>query len=79
MILSFEWFVLKVYLLQLCNKIMLDKGSFIMTEQIDNVDTCCKETCCANGCCSDGCKTGECSSNCCSDGCCSDTVNCCSE
>ena len=79
MILSFEWFVLKVYLLQLCNKIMLGKGSFIMTEQLDNVVTCCKDTCCANGCCSDGCKTGECSSNCCSDGCCSDRVNCCSE
>ena len=53
---------------------MLYKGKFNMTEQIDNVDTCCKDTCCANGCCSDGCKTGECSSNCCSD-----SVNCCSE
>ena len=79
MILSFEWYVLKVYLLQLCNKIILYEGSFIMTEPIDNVDTCCKDTCCANGCCSDGCKTGECSSNCCSDGCCSDTVYYCSE
>ena len=65
--------------MQLFNKIMLDKGRSIMTEQIDNVDTCCKDTCCANGCCSDGCKTGECSSNCCSDGCCSESVNCCSE
>ena len=65
--------------MQLCNKIILYEGSFIMPEQIDNVDTCCKDTCCANGCCSDGCKTGECSSNCCSDGCCSDSVNCCSE
>ena len=53
---------------------MLYKGSFIITEQLDNVDTCC-----ANGCCNDCCKTGVCSSNCCSDGCCSDTVNCCSE
>ena len=65
--------------MQLCNKIILYERSFIMTEQIDNVDTCCKDTCCANGCCSDGCKTGECSSNCCSDGCCSESVNCCSE
>ena len=65
--------------MQLCNKIILYEESFIMTEQIDNVDTCCKDTCCANGCCSDGCKTGECSSNCCSDGCCSESVNCCSE
>ena len=65
--------------MQICNNIMLNKGNFIMTEQIDNVDTCCKDTCCANGCCSDGCKTGECSSNCCSDGCCSESVNCCSE
>ena len=65
--------------MQICNNIMLNKGSFIMTEQIDNVDACCKDTCCANGCCSDGCKTGECSSNCCSDGCCRESVNCCSE
>ena len=50
---------------------------FIMSEQMNVEDTCCKLTCCADGCCSDGCKTGECSTNCCSDGCCSDSDNCC--
>ena len=56
-----------------------EKRSTIMTEQIDNVNICCKDTCCASGCCSDGCNTGECSSSCCSDGCCSDAENCCKE
>ena len=27
-----------------------------MTEQMDNIETCCKHTCCADGCCSDDCK-----------------------
>ena len=53
---------------------IIKKGSLMMTEHVDNVDTCCKDTCCADGCCSDGCNTGKCSS-----GCCSDTVNCCTE
>ena len=54
-----------------------EKRRLMMTEQLDTVDTCCKQTCCADGCCSDGCNTGECSSSCCSDGCCSDSVKCC--
>ena len=44
----------------------------MMTEQINNIDTCYKDTCC-----SDGCNTGDCSSSCYSDGCCTDSDNCC--
>ena len=52
--------------------------SSIMTEQMENLETCCKDSCCADGCCSDGCNTGDCSSSCCRDGCCVAKDNCCS-
>lgn len=58
---------------------VLKKRRAIMTEQIDDLNICCKNTCCASGCCSDGCNTGECSNSCCSDGCCSEADNCCKD
>ena len=61
------------------DSIIRKKGRSMMTDHMDNVDTCCKDTCCADSCCSDSCNTGKCSTGCCSDGCCSDKVNCCTE
>ena len=43
----------------------MKKRRTTMTEQINDVNICCKDTCCASGCCSDGC--------------CSEVGNCCKE
>ena len=60
-------------------KLMLEvkHRRYVMTEQIEKEENCCKNTCCADGCCSDGCVSGNCSSTCCADGCCSEKDNCC--
>ena len=51
--------------------------SFIMTEEMDDVKTCCKETCCLDGCCSEDCNTGDCSTSCCIQECCTNLDTCC--
>ena len=57
--------------------ISLISWSFIMTEKLDDVKTCCKETCCSDGCCSEDCNTGDCSTSCCIQKCCTDSDTCC--